>query len=180
MRGFVYVLTTMAVGGIMVTGCQPAETSEEAEDFEAAIAPVWEAYQDTATALSDDDEEAAQDEAGGLRDAVAGVDSGVLEGEDAAFWEDHAGALTEALDQMIEADDIEGMREAFEPVSIETREVLARFHGDQLGPIYVLNCPMAFDNEGADWLQADEETRNPYFGDAMYTCGEVTETISAG
>lgn len=180
MRGFVYVLATLAVSGMMVMGCEPADPGEEAEDFGAAIAPVWEAYQDTATALADDDEEAARDEAGELRDAVAGVESGVLEGEDAAFWEDHAGALAEALDEMIDADDIEGMREAFEPVSIETRELLARFHGDQLGPIYVLNCPMAFDNEGADWLQADEETRNPYFGDAMYTCGGVSETISAG
>ena len=180
MRSLMYTLATLAVGGMMVMGCEPVEVDEEAEDFGASLAPVWEAYQDTATALADDDEEAARDEAGELRDAVAGVESGVLEGEDAAFWEDHAGALAEALDEMIGTDNIEGMREAFEPVSIETRELLARFHGDQLGPIYVLNCPMAFDDQGADWLQADEETRNPYFGDAMYRCGEVTETISAG
>jgi len=167
MRGFVYVLATMAVGGVLVMGCEPpAEPDEEAEDFDAALAPVWDAYQDTATALSDDDEEAARDEAERLRDALADADN--------------AAALSEAVDEMIEAEDIEGMREAFEPVSIETRDLLAQADDDQLGPIYVLNCPMAFDDEGADWLQADEEVRNPYFGDAMYRCGGVTETLSAG
>jgi len=180
MRSLMYTLATLAVGGMMVMGCEPVEPDEETEDFGAALAPIWEAYQDTATALSDDEEEAARDEAERLRDVLADVDSDVLDGDGAEFWEDHAGALSEALDEMTEADDIEGMRDAFEPVSIETRELLARFHGDQLGPIYVLNCPMAFDDQGADWLQADEETRNPYFGDAMYRCGEVTETISAG
>ena len=166
MRSLMYTLATLAVGGMMVMGCEPVEVDEEAEDFGASLAPVWEAYQDTATALSDDDEGAARDEAERLRDALADVDNGA--------------ALSESVDRMIEADDIEGMREAFEPVSNETRELLAQFHGDQLGPIYVLNCPMAFDDEGADWLQADEETRNPYFGDAMYRCGGVTDTISAG
>jgi Cu(I)/Ag(I) efflux system membrane fusion protein len=36
---------------------------------------------------------------------------------------------------------------------------------------------MAFDNKGADWLQADTKVANPYFGDAMLRCGEVRRTI---
>ncbi len=38
-------------------------------------------------------------------------------------------------------------------------------------------CPMAFDNKGADWLQMDEDIRNPYFGASMLKCGEVVEVI---
>jgi Cu(I)/Ag(I) efflux system membrane fusion protein len=36
---------------------------------------------------------------------------------------------------------------------------------------------MAFNDKGADWLQKDEDIRNPYFGASMYTCGQVTEVI---
>ena len=38
-------------------------------------------------------------------------------------------------------------------------------------------CPMADDNNGAYWLSLDEEIRNPYYGQAMLTCGEVRDTI---
>jgi Cu(I)/Ag(I) efflux system membrane fusion protein len=38
---------------------------------------------------------------------------------------------------------------------------------------------MAFDNKGADWLQMDKDTRNPYFyfGASMLKCGQVIEEI---
>jgi Cu(I)/Ag(I) efflux system membrane fusion protein len=42
-----------------------------------------------------------------------------------------------------------------------------------------IHCPMAFNNKGADWLQADNEIRNLYFGASMLKCGEVTEEINA-
>lgn len=38
-------------------------------------------------------------------------------------------------------------------------------------------CPMAFDNKGAYWLTEGHEIRNPYFGDTMLKCGEITEII---
>ncbi|MBK6264099.1 DUF3347 domain-containing protein [Marivirga sp. S37H4] len=43
--------------------------------------------------------------------------------------------------------------------------------------LYRQYCPMAFDNEGAYWLSAEEEIRNPYFGDKMLKCGSVKETL---
>ena len=38
-------------------------------------------------------------------------------------------------------------------------------------------CPMAFDNEGANWIQIGKEINNPYFGKAMLRCGEVVEVL---
>jgi hypothetical protein len=32
---------------------------------------------------------------------------------------------------------------------------------------------MAFKNRGADWIQNKRGTENPYFGAAMFKCGEV-------
>lgn len=39
-------------------------------------------------------------------------------------------------------------------------------------------CPMANNNKGANWLSFQEKIKNPYFGDAMLTCGNVEETIN--
>jgi Cu(I)/Ag(I) efflux system membrane fusion protein len=43
--------------------------------------------------------------------------------------------------------------------------------------LYVLHCPMANNNKGADWLSASSEVKNPFYGSAMLTCGELKETI---
>jgi Cu(I)/Ag(I) efflux system membrane fusion protein len=36
---------------------------------------------------------------------------------------------------------------------------------------------MAFDNQGADWLQRGEQINNPYFGASMLRCGEIRESF---
>jgi Cu(I)/Ag(I) efflux system membrane fusion protein len=43
--------------------------------------------------------------------------------------------------------------------------------------VYHQFCPMADDNNGAYWLSKEEKVINPYFGDAMLTCGEVKQVI---
>ena len=45
--------------------------------------------------------------------------------------------------------------------------------------VYHVKCPMAFNNQGAFWLQDNNDTLNPYFGKAMLRCGEVISTIKA-
>ena len=43
--------------------------------------------------------------------------------------------------------------------------------------VYHQFCPMADNNKGAYWLSKEEKVVNPYFGDAMLTCGEVKQVI---
>lgn len=45
------------------------------------------------------------------------------------------------------------------------------------GSFYVQFCPMANEGNGGYWLAAEQEVRNPYYGDEMLNCGEVKETI---
>ena len=40
-------------------------------------------------------------------------------------------------------------------------------------PVYYVYCPM----KKAPWLSRNKAIKNPYFGNAMLTCGKVTETI---
>ena len=44
-------------------------------------------------------------------------------------------------------------------------------------PLYVQLCPMANENQGALWLSSEREIRNPYYGDAMLTCGSIVDSI---
>ena len=41
-------------------------------------------------------------------------------------------------------------------------------------PIYQAYCPM----KKANWLSSDKAIKNPYYGNAMLTCGSVVETIN--
>jgi Cu(I)/Ag(I) efflux system membrane fusion protein len=43
--------------------------------------------------------------------------------------------------------------------------------------VFVSFCPMADDNKGAYWLSKEEKVINPYFGNAMLTCGEIKQVI---
>ncbi|MFT5673328.1 MAG: Cu(I)/Ag(I) efflux system membrane fusion protein, partial [Polaribacter sp.] len=43
--------------------------------------------------------------------------------------------------------------------------------------VFVSFCPMADNNKGAYWLSKEEKVINPYFGNAMLTCGEIKQVI---
>ena len=45
------------------------------------------------------------------------------------------------------------------------------------GQLYLEYCPMANNNTGAYWLSNEKQIKNPYFGNAMLSCGVVKETI---
>jgi Cu(I)/Ag(I) efflux system membrane fusion protein len=44
--------------------------------------------------------------------------------------------------------------------------------------LYVQQCPMANQNNGANWLSLDEEIKNPYYGEAMLKCGSIVGVIN--
>lgn len=42
---------------------------------------------------------------------------------------------------------------------------------------YIQKCPMANNDQGAIWISDEREIRNPYYGDAMLSCGSVIDSI---
>ena len=86
--------------------------------------------------------------------------------------------LRQAVAAMARPSEIAGIREAFQPVSDQLKE-LVRIHGqDRAGNVYVIHCPMAFDFKGAIWLAPEPRVENPYFGEQMFSCGSVRTTLS--
>lgn len=70
-----------------------------------------------------------------------------------------------------------GQREKFVLLSEQMIQIGNQMQG--MGQtIYVQKCPMANKNEGANWLSLEKEIRNPYYGEAMLTCGSIVQTIN--
>ncbi|TVR79684.1 MAG: DUF3347 domain-containing protein [Chitinophagaceae bacterium] len=84
--------------------------------------------------------------------------------------------IGEHLEQISLTEDLEVQRKHFETVS-DQLYALIQVTGTSGKTVYRQYCPMAFDDKGAYWLSAEEEIRNPYFGDAMLTCGSVEEKM---
>jgi len=142
--------------------------------FHEQLEKLWKAYQAQHAALAGDDLEGARAAHRGLTEALGGIDMSLLDQAAHVAWMKHSANLEKATAEADRADDIEALRKSFALLSEEMRSALATFG---VGPVYVLRCPMAFNNRGASWLQADEAARNPYFGAAMLKCGDVTETL---
>ena len=71
-----------------------------------------------------------------------------------------------------ETKDIKKQREHFAGLS-SNMTALAKAVKLTDGPVYLAYCPM----KKANWLSGNPEIKNPYYGDAMLTCGKVVETI---
>ena len=138
---------------------------------------VVQAYCDIHTALAGDDPATAKTAATALKEKLQQVDMGLLEGDVHMVWMEHFKNLNATTIKLQKASSIETQRAAFYPLSQQLALTLRIFPTQQ--PVQQAFCPMAFDNAGAIWLQQSEEILNPYFGDAMLKCGEVTATLNA-
>lgn len=77
---------------------------------------------------------------------------------------------------LIENGGLDARRESFNMVS-EMMYDFVKVTGLKGATVYRQYCPMAFNDKGAYWLSDKAEILNPYFGDAMLTCGSVTDTL---
>ena len=85
-------------------------------------------------------------------------------------------AMEEEVKKIAETTDTEAQRTSFDVLS-NLMVDLAKASVLTEGKLYKQYCPMAKNNEGAFWLSASNEIRNPYFGDKMLKCGSVEEEI---
>ncbi|MDA0678412.1 MAG: efflux RND transporter periplasmic adaptor subunit [Bacteroidetes bacterium] len=84
--------------------------------------------------------------------------------------------LKPLLESIQNTDDIEEQRELFRSISNEMIQWASTTQSVS-SKLYVQFCPMANNNKGASWLSTQEEIRNPFYGDAMLTCGSVVRVI---
>ncbi len=160
------------VGRYLGLPSQPLSTAATVTPDEKWLTPLKKstiAYLAVSKSLADDKPEEAIEKTPALISAAASLPDGPDKDK-----------LTQAVSTFQQAKGVKAMRTAFKPVS-DSLIQLIRQHGiDHIGNVYVIHCPMALKGKGADWLSHDPKVRNPYFGDTMYDCGSVTDTLSLG
>jgi hypothetical protein len=87
--------------------------------------------------------------------------------------EGNINALLKDAGPISETHDIKKQRSHFSNLS-ENMATLAKVTRFGYGPVYRAYCPM----KKASWLSAEKAIKNPYYGNAMLTCGEVVDTLN--
>lgn len=139
---------------------------------------VTEAYLPVQHALSHDAIEGLDALVGVLHATIDALPSPSNEEEQSSSWHSLQASLHKAASEMTDSSsDLAKVRESFSPLSRALSQVLAQWGSSFSSELYLLHCPMAFKGQGADWIQTHQAVENPYFGDRMFACGEVKETL---
>jgi hypothetical protein len=161
-----------------------AATSEKAAspqfqvsaDFQKQLANVFTSYVGMKDAFVSSDAGKVKQESEKVSDALAKVDMKLLEGSAHNDWMNYLAPMQKSLSAIENSDGIETQRKEFSTVSDNLYKSIKAYGLGGTEAFYEF-CPMAFNNEGGYWLSDSDEIRNPYFGDAMLTCGSVQERL---
>ena len=147
--------------------------------FQGQLQVMVDQYLATQQALAADKFDAASAAAQAMREAFGKIDSSVLKDKASDAWrETWAKNLAQALDELVKSRDIEALRAAFKIVSDSMIGAIEQYGVPGDTALYMVNCPMALDFKGADWLQAGKDVANPYLGLDMLKCGDVTRQLA--
>ena len=100
-----------------------------------------------------------------------------LNGEQKAYAEEKREEILQSATAIAQANDVAAQREHLELLS-EAVFSMAKAFGAANQSLYYQHCPMANNNQGAYWLSANEDIRNPYFGEKMLKCGSTEEVYA--
>ena len=106
---------------------------------------------------------------------LAEVDMKLLKGDAHNSWMQLSTDLKTHTRSLNSTADIKTQRNHFKPLSSSLILAVEKFGVNM--QVYSQFCPMADNNTGGYWLSLEDKVLNPYFGDAMLKCGEVTKTI---
>lgn len=147
------------------------------EEAEKELTKVTNAYLSLKEALVKDDSQLAKVNATALEEVIKNVQTSTLDKDAKTVWDSYRKELGIAARNISSGEDISKMRNAFIDLS-ETIIGLVKTFQISNETMYVLHCPMANNDRGADWLSQSSEVENPYYGASMLRCGEVSETIN--
>ncbi len=156
----------------------PNYTSLTPKAFQLQLGEIIKAYLPLKNALVQSNQQAAQTYAKALLPKIVAVDMTLLKGEVHNYWMNAAKALTTHTKEITSGKEISEQRNQFSFLSATLIEMI-QVLGVKEETVFVQHCPMAMDNQGADWLSLEEEINNPYFGEEMLTCGSVTQQLPA-
>ncbi|AKD03953.1 efflux RND transporter periplasmic adaptor subunit [Pontibacter korlensis] len=152
---------------------------EVPEAFQKQLTALVDSYYTLKNALVASDLDASRQAAGKFNQSLNQVDMSLLDGSTHAKWMQLLPALKSNAEAIQKSTALEKQRTAFSPLSNHLIEAVETF-GTNKEVVYKQKCPMAMEDKGAFWLSEQKEIRNPYFGEAMLTCGETAQTYRQG
>ncbi len=156
----------------------PAESLEPIPSaFQVQVAGILDAYLAVHEDLAADRFDEALGRMKSLEQAVRAVDMAVLEGRAHKVWMERLSDFDKHFKAAGDSRDMAGLRAVFLPLSRTMTAVVEYFGIEPRQPVYEIRCPMAFEGKGGNWLQKDQEVRNPYYGAMMFRCGDVVRTL---
>ena len=145
------------------------------DNAKAAIQPILLAYLKMKDALVNDDFDTSKSNGIQLLSSTKNVKEKLFKGKSHEVWIGLQNDIKSELEHIEHYTKIDEVRNAFVNLSNTMISIATTFKPDET--LFVLHCPMANNNKGADWLSNSKEIRNPYYGAAMLACGEVKDTI---
>lgn len=174
-------------GGLAVSGHNHGEISsaklkEDSNKIaltkasKADMSLIFENYFQFKNALATDDLLKAKSRAADMLQSLLKLDKTYFEESLHMDWSKYHAVLAVLLEKVNSQSSLADVRETFLSISDEMINIAETFKF-YTNSLYVQRCPMADANKGANWLSKSDEVLNPYFGEAMSTCGEVIKWI---
>jgi len=170
----------MMARGTPAVGLPNVKSEQMPKAFQSQIGRLLDAYFAVQKALAGDQLNEAQQGIRSLKQEAAAIDVSHLKSDTQKTWTQLFPRFEAGLGELSQAQDLATLRKTFAPVSDALALIVATFGINPEHPVYQLHCPMAFEGQGATWLQKTEEVRNPYFGQSMLGCGDLVRTLFAG
>lgn len=153
-----------------------SEVTYAADDqFKKQLKEILKTYLPMKDALIASDIKEAVTSAADVLKALQTVDRTLVTGEAHMEWMRDLVVLNATIKAISDEEDLEQMRVVFSPLSDQLYQTLKKYEVET--GAYLQFCPMAMNNKGAFWLSDSDKVLNPYFGDAMLTCGNVEEEL---
>lgn len=146
------------------------------EEFQRDLNKLVEIYLELKDALVQGDEDKAATLSKEFYAELQQIEAGQLEGEAKEFWQEKQRSLLQHSAMNTNKENLQELRENFVFLSEAMIKIVSTF-GMGNEQIFVDYCPMANSDAGAYWLSEIREIRNPYYGEAMLTCGEIVAEI---
>lgn len=87
--------------------------------------------------------------------------------------------LTRYADQIASSQNLQTARTSFRELTGQAKMLFDYLASNTNQQLYLVRCGMAFDGEGAEWIQSTQEVANPYYGASMLHCGSVLGSIGS-
>jgi Cu(I)/Ag(I) efflux system membrane fusion protein len=162
-------------GGGSMEQSQVMASKSISPEAQSGLAGIFDAYLALKNDLVHDDYSKSEKSMKAFQNSLSRINMSLFKGDNHNVWMKHSSTLEKLTKKFLAAEDIGSARDEFILISEQMIMIAQSFPPNK--ELFVQYCPMADRNNGARWLSESKVVKNPYFGEAMLKCGEVTEEL---